>query len=191
MRQTPRKRARHSGRRCLASRPPAPPQDVDLNGEGDLIRANDVGATVRVHYPLAGRSLVLRTEGAEIEWGPPADAGEDTWTFTSDDVSSNGVAVRPFLDGIPARGPAWRAIAGHGGVDVWPHFDPGPGRVIQLLPAFASVHLALTRDVNAYLPAGYDENPREEFPVVYMTDGQDLFDPVRAFNGVEIGRAHV
>jgi predicted alpha/beta superfamily hydrolase len=166
----------------------AGPGEVTVDGDGDDDGDDDVGvATVRVHYPLAGRSLALRTEGADVAWGTPDAAGDDTWTFTSAGVPADGVAVRVFLDESPSRGPAWRAVVGEDGLDVWPHFDDGPGRVEELFPAFASAHVAGTRDVRAYLPPGYDENPREEFPVVYMTDGQDLFDPARAFNGIAWG----
>jgi predicted alpha/beta superfamily hydrolase len=37
------------------------------------------------------------------------------------------------------------------------------------------------RDVVVYLPAGYDEQPERYFPVLYMQDGQNLFDPETSF----------
>ena len=36
------------------------------------------------------------------------------------------------------------------------------------------------RDVTVWLPPGYDENPDQRFPVLYMHDGQNLFDPMLA-----------
>ncbi|HSP33909.1 MAG TPA: alpha/beta hydrolase-fold protein, partial [Thermoanaerobaculia bacterium] len=36
------------------------------------------------------------------------------------------------------------------------------------------------RGVTVYLPAGYDDRDRR-YPVLYMQDGQNLFDPERAF----------
>ena len=38
------------------------------------------------------------------------------------------------------------------------------------------------RDVYVYLPAGYEKN-NLRYPVLYMHDGQNLFDPARAFLG--------
>lgn len=39
------------------------------------------------------------------------------------------------------------------------------------------------RDVIVYLPAEYQANPTRRFPVLYMQDGQNLFDPATAFGG--------
>ena len=37
------------------------------------------------------------------------------------------------------------------------------------------------RPVTIYLPPGYDDHPDRRYPVLYMQDGQNLFDPVRSF----------
>jgi predicted alpha/beta superfamily hydrolase len=51
-------------------------------------------------------------------------------------------------------------------------------RVFRELPSnFLPGH----RDVTVYLPAGYDEQPERCYPVLYMHDGQNLFDPRKAF----------
>ena len=39
------------------------------------------------------------------------------------------------------------------------------------------------RDVVIYLPPQYEEEPDRRFPVLYMHDGQNLFDPATAFAG--------
>jgi len=44
---------------------------------------------------------------------------------------------------------------------------------------FASAFLAHKRDVTVYLPPGYDDAGRR-LPVLYLHDGQNLFDPERA-----------
>jgi predicted alpha/beta superfamily hydrolase len=46
---------------------------------------------------------------------------------------------------------------------------------------FASQHLGNARDITIYLPAGYDERQDRRYPVLYMHDGQNLFEPERAF----------
>ena len=38
-------------------------------------------------------------------------------------------------------------------------------------------NLVLPREVDVWLPPGYDENKTMSYPVVYMQDGQNLFDP--------------
>jgi len=48
-------------------------------------------------------------------------------------------------------------------------------------PAFASRFLERSRDLVVYLPPGYDDEPERRFPVLYMHDGQNLFDPDTAF----------
>jgi predicted alpha/beta superfamily hydrolase len=43
------------------------------------------------------------------------------------------------------------------------------------------------RNVDVHLPAGYDLYPDRWYPVVYMHDGQNLFDPETSFSGVAWG----
>jgi predicted alpha/beta superfamily hydrolase len=51
---------------------------------------------------------------------------------------------------------------------------------IQKHEKFASQFLQ-SRDVLVYLPPGYESSPTHRFPVLYMHDGQNLFDPTTAF----------
>lgn len=44
-----------------------------------------------------------------------------------------------------------------------------------------------TRNVDVWLPPGYEQNKSKRFPVVYMHDGQNLFDPKLSFTGVDWG----
>lgn len=55
-----------------------------------------------------------------------------------------------------------------------------PGR-LDRIAAFESAILGNSRDVVVYLPAGYDEREDQRYPVLYMHDGQNLFEPERAF----------
>jgi enterochelin esterase-like enzyme len=41
------------------------------------------------------------------------------------------------------------------------------------------------RDLVVYLPPGYDDEPWRRYPVLYMQDGQNLFDRATAFGGVD------
>jgi predicted alpha/beta superfamily hydrolase len=47
--------------------------------------------------------------------------------------------------------------------------------------AFHSEFLPDDRDVTIYLPPGYDDAADQRYPVLYMHDGQNLFDPDAAF----------
>jgi predicted alpha/beta superfamily hydrolase len=51
----------------------------------------------------------------------------------------------------------------------------------------ASAHLGPTRHVEVWLPPGYDETPAARYPVLYMHDGQNLFDPRIANTGIDWG----
>lgn len=55
-----------------------------------------------------------------------------------------------------------------------------PARV-QLHPQFHSRFLPSDRDLTVYLPPEYEAEPERRFPVLYMHDGQNLFDPGTSF----------
>lgn len=50
---------------------------------------------------------------------------------------------------------------------------------------FASRHLSEKRDLWVYLPPGYDKASSDRYPVLYMHDGNNLFDARTAFLGNE------
>ncbi|MTV40038.1 alpha/beta hydrolase-fold protein [Duganella radicis] len=60
---------------------------------------------------------------------------------------------------------------------------------LRIIDSFASPQLNNSRKLRIYLPPGYDNNPRQRYPVLYMHDGQNLFDPKTAAFGTawEIG----
>ena len=58
-----------------------------------------------------------------------------------------------------------------------------PGGRIETQAAFSSKFVA-PRRVDVWLPPGYDANAAERYPVVYMHDGQNLFDPATSYGGV-------
>jgi predicted alpha/beta superfamily hydrolase len=55
-----------------------------------------------------------------------------------------------------------------------------PARV-QFHPQFHSRFLPHDRDITVYMPPEYEEQPHRHFPVLYMHDGQNLFDPATSF----------
>jgi predicted alpha/beta superfamily hydrolase len=50
-------------------------------------------------------------------------------------------------------------------------------------PAFASRFLPTPHDIIVYLPPGYDADAPRRYPVLYLHDGQNLFDARTAFSG--------
>ena len=54
--------------------------------------------------------------------------------------------------------------------------------VVQTFPAIASRELGNQRDVLVYTPASYAVG-EQRYPVIYMQDGQNLFDPRTSFAG--------
>ena len=54
---------------------------------------------------------------------------------------------------------------------------------IRYHPNFSSRFLPHHRGLNVYVPPGYDRDPYRRYPVIYMHDGQNLFDAYAAFAG--------
>jgi enterochelin esterase-like enzyme len=52
---------------------------------------------------------------------------------------------------------------------------------LRFHPQFHSQFLPSDRDLTVYLPPGYDESPERSYPVLYLHDGQNLFDPRSSF----------
>jgi predicted alpha/beta superfamily hydrolase len=55
----------------------------------------------------------------------------------------------------------------------------------HILREFHSAALGNARDVLIHLPPGYDDDPERRYPVLYMHDGQNLFDSATAYGGHE------
>jgi predicted alpha/beta superfamily hydrolase len=64
-----------------------------------------------------------------------------------------------------------------------------PGR-IERIHGFESKILGNSRELTIYLPAGYDERPDRRYPVLYIQDGQNLFDADRAYIPGQHWRLH-
>jgi predicted alpha/beta superfamily hydrolase len=54
--------------------------------------------------------------------------------------------------------------------------EASPATHIRTHAAFPS-RILLPRDVHVYRPPGYEEEPSRRYPVLYMQDGQNIFDP--------------
>ena len=144
-----------------------------------------VRTTVRVHYPAKTRTLWIRGALAPLSWnqGVRMLAGaDDTWTWEVTDLAAP-LELKPLLDDTTwSKGPNYTVRPGEA-VDLYPRFLTDQGSWSRRWPSFASTVLGNTRGVWVYTPPSYDENPWARFPVLYMFDGQNLFDPASAFGG--------
>ena len=52
---------------------------------------------------------------------------------------------------------------------------------VRTHPGFRSRYLTAEHDVLVYLPPGYEAEPARRYPVLYLQDGQNLFDEATAF----------
>jgi predicted alpha/beta superfamily hydrolase len=167
--------------------------DVDLGG-GDAsepkedMALNDTGlTTLRVHYPAGAHPVSVRGDALPLDWGHGISmtaGADDTWEYAVTLPSSVAqVEWKPLLDdGTWSIGPNFVAKRGQT-VDVYPHFFNHAGTVSKLFASFHSTTLSNDRAVWLYLPPSYAENTRATYPVLYMHDGQNLFDAGAPWGG--------
>ncbi|MDB4930122.1 MAG: esterase family protein [Myxococcaceae bacterium] len=155
---------------------------IDAGGAPDAAAAR---TTLRVHYPAGARSLSLRGDLASLSWDRGVSLSHlagDVWEWSSTGVAS-AFEWKPLLDDRDwSLGPNYRATPG-ATLDIYPRFVNRSGRWSRAITAFHSTLLANDRGVWIYVPPSYDENPLARYPVVYMHDGQNLFNPATAFGG--------
>lgn len=145
------------------------------------------GTNVRVHYPAGTHHIALRGSGGPLNWTTGlalASGPNDTWTYSFGTLAAP-LEIKPLLDDATwSRGPNFK-IANGQTIDIYPHFTTLTGAYSRKWPSFTSTVLPSTRGIMVYLPPSYAENTLAKFPVVYMHDGQNLFDANTAFGGNE------
>jgi predicted alpha/beta superfamily hydrolase len=145
-----------------------------------------VSTTLRVKYPAGTRSVSVRGSVAPFSWTaglPMQQLDAETWVL-SVSAAVGDFEWKPLLDDqVWSKGPNYRGRQGTT-TEVAPRFFRDAGEWSKRWPSFASTILGNTRGVYVYLPPTYLENAAARFPVVYMHDGQNLFDPAVAFGGV-------
>lgn len=151
------------------------------------LAANTAHATtVRVHYNAS--AMNIRADKGPMTWSKGAAATKESdglWTYTWPDALGN-VSFKPDLgDDKVSIGGVYQAKAG-ATVDVYPFFGAPFGKV-TIVDKFASPQLHNSRSLRIFLPASYSENSAKRYPVLYMHDGQNLFDAKTAAYGVEWG----
>ena len=139
-------------------------------------------------------STSLWMSTAMANTGPGLRAGE--WRHVVEGVGTEGEWIRFTLNGYRNGSNVWEGA--WDGQDYWTSLDALAVRDRQIFnyepPAVGvSASRVLTtnvgssvdgiegRDVRIYLPRGYAENPNRRYPVVYMSDGENVFQPGGTF----------
>jgi predicted alpha/beta superfamily hydrolase len=166
------------GAGCAVSEPPAP---------AGIWSAAAATTTVRVHYDTGfGNRIAIRGSAAPLSWTAGKDA---TWTSGNVWVSSwtsaaGDLDLKPLInDATWSIGANYHVRAG-ATVDIYPYFHASAGRLTPVAN-FASPQLGNTRTLMIYLPPSYAENGLKRYPVLYMHDGQNLFDAATSAFGTE------
>ncbi len=155
-----------------------------------LMLAQAHATTVRVHYAAGKDGIQIRADKGAAGWsqGVPAklDAGPlNVWTFTWPDALGD-IQMKPTLGADKVSiGGVYKLPAGST-LDIYPFFGPPFGKV-TIVKDVASPQLGNKRALRIYLPPSYNENAAKRYPVLYMHDGQNLFDAKTASYGVEWG----
>ncbi|PWF48275.1 alpha/beta hydrolase [Massilia glaciei] len=152
------------------------------------LAANAAATTVRIHYDAGQSRLMVRGDKGPMTWSkgaPAAAAGANVWVYSWPDALGD-ISMKPSLgDGRVAIGGTYRLAAGST-ADIYPFFGAPQGK-LSIVDGFESPQLKNKRKLRIYLPPSYQENPAKRYPVLYMHDGQNLFDAKTAAYGVEWG----
>lgn len=125
------------------------------DADGDLVYEVAVVFTPRT--PDAVLDYKFKVDGA----GNPNDGWE---TGRNREVTLDGAAervARPFDEPLPPLEPTFTGT-------------------MEVHPAFASAFLESPRALYVYLPPGYHDDPSRRYPVLYLHDGQNVFDASHA-----------
>lgn len=157
------------------------------SGGGSGVDAGVASTTIRVHYPTGTRRMFLRGSLAPLSWTAGVamqQVDAETWEYSLP-AHSTELEFKPRLDETEwSKGPNYVVKPGMT-VDVFPRFFRDVGEVSRRWADFRSAALNNSRGVWVYLPPTYLENTTFRAPVVYMHDGQNLFDASTAFGGTE------
>lgn len=122
--------------------------------------------------------LALSSETAEYKFT------RGSWTTVEIDANNQGIANRKAdlstAREIPHQILAWDDLSGTGAL---PKKHTTTPQVHVLAEAFAIPQLGRTRRVLVYLPADYANQPKRRYPVLYLHDGQNVFDAATSFSG--------
>jgi enterochelin esterase-like enzyme len=103
----------------------------------------------------------------------PAGTVPPNYRLLVDGDKEVGIVIPDFKKGTAQCLDDWKGSGVLGRLEYWKNVR--------------SKFLTETRNVEIWLPPGYDEHPANRYDVLYMHDGQNLFDPRIANTGVDWG----
>jgi predicted alpha/beta superfamily hydrolase len=132
-----------------------------------------------------GVPLVLRSDGKYVT-RVPLDKGSTVQfkvtrgTWATQERGASGEDISNHLLLVPDEGGTVAVTTA-----TWQDLEPSAVLTgdIRYERAVPSAFLGNTRDVIIYLPLGYSDDTSTRYPVLYMTDGQNLMDPRTSFAG--------
>ncbi len=140
-----------------------------------------------------GATGTWQTVGMTVA-GPGRRAGE--WRHVAEGVGEEGEWIRFTFNGLRGGVDTWEGA--WDGQDYWTPLDALVARdrqVFNYMPPANGVSASRVvttnvgssfatvagRDIRIYVPRGYDENLNRRYPVVYMSDGENVFVPGGTF----------
>lgn len=134
---------------------------------------------IKVHYNAGwGRKITIRGDGDPFNWEEGVEAvwsENDCWTYSFEMEPGWELEYKVLLDDALWMIGSNQYIQAGECKHLFPFFETRVGRVEE--------HHHFDMPLSIYLPPSYDENEHKSYPVLYMHDGQNLFDPTQSFKG--------
>lgn len=133
---------------------------------------------LRVHYPtVPNQKIALRGDSEPFDWdvGQVAQqVGDGLWLYE-----------------VPASAPLhqWKPLLDDRDWSIGLNYAVQAGKTMDVFPFFQfeagslDTRYHFDTPIVTYLPPSYGENTHKRYPVLYIHDGQNLFDPETAFAG--------
>lgn len=141
-------------------------------------------AEIVVHYDVGwGNNISIRGNAATLSWssGQTAsygtEAGQSVWRF-SVPASAGTFEFKPLInDQTWSFGDNYKVTSANQTIHVYPTFASGAptaGNITRIPDQYSAI-LNYHHTVDVYLPPSYSYRAQTDYPVIYMLDGQNLF----------------
>ncbi len=139
-----------------------------------------------IHYDVGlGNKITIRGDSTSLNWSKGLSTSwqkENVWFIS---LPENNFEFKPLInDQVWSLGENYQALPQNETIHIYPSFRALAGTLVTI-PQFHSPTLNNQRDLVIYLPPSYYENLSKSYPVLYMHDGQNIFDSRTSFGGVE------
>jgi predicted alpha/beta superfamily hydrolase len=154
----------------------------------DLIYLTGDGSPLCSWTPLCRALGKIQTSTYQAEVDLPDDATTATFKITRgswDTEAADGAGHALSNIVVNLTPPSTQAILS---VANWKDLGPlGVTGDLRIIPHFASPQLGNSRNLEVWLPPDYEDSPNSSYPVIYMHDGQNVFNPLTSNTGVAWG----